>query len=196
MGPEKPGTAGASGGLQPGPDVSVRVAWSADAADIAEVQVRAWRADYAGLLPTELLDALDPEAFTQTWAEALDKPRDARNRVLVALERATVRGFAVTGPGDDPDCDPLADGEVIELSVDAHHTRAGHGSRLLQACADTLRADRFTRAVTWVTSTDDVRRGFFESAGWAPDGAHRELDLHGDGSVRVKQVRLHTDLGS
>jgi hypothetical protein len=32
-------------------------------------------------------------------------------------------------------------------------------------------------------------------AGWAPDGAHRELDLRGDGAVRVKQVRLHTALG-
>ncbi|MGH3444694.1 MAG: GNAT family N-acetyltransferase [Nocardioidaceae bacterium] len=186
--PETPGTPGA------GPDVSVRVAWSADAPAIADVQIGAWREQYAGLLPEDLLEALDPESFTHTWAEALDKPRDARNRVLVALERVTVRGFAVTGPADDPDCDPVIDGEVIELSVAGDHTRAGHGSRLLQACADTLRADRFTRAVTWLTSTDDVRRGFFAEAGWAPDGGHRELDLHGDGSVRVKQVRLHTDL--
>jgi len=73
--------------------------------------------------------------------------------------------------------------------------RHGHGSRLTQACADTLRADRFTTAVTWLTSEDDVRRAFLTQAGWATDGAHRELDLHGDGSVRVKQVRLHTDLG-
>jgi hypothetical protein len=72
--------------------------------------------------------------------------------------------------------------------------RVGHGSRLLQACADTLRADRFVRATTWLNSNDDVRRGFLVSAGWEPDGAHRELDLHGDGAVRVKQVRLHTDV--
>ena len=43
---------------------------------------------------------------------------------------------------------------------------------------------------------DDVRRTFLTEAGWAPDGAHRELDLHGNGTVRVKQVRLHTDLGT
>ena len=61
-------------------------------------------------------------------------------------------------------------------------------------CVDTLRADRFTRATTWLTSTDDARREFLVGSGWAADGAHRELDLHGDGSVRVKQVRLHTDL--
>jgi hypothetical protein len=40
-----------------------------------------------------------------------------------------------------------------------------------------------------------VLRQFLTDAGWAPDGAHRELDLRGDGEVLVKQVRLHTDLG-
>jgi GNAT superfamily N-acetyltransferase len=78
--------------------------------------------------------------------------------------------------------------------VDPAHTRRGHGSRLLQACADTLRADRFGTALTWLTADDDARRRFLTGAGWGADGAHRELDLHGDGSVRVKQVRLHTDL--
>ena len=42
---------------------------------------------------------------------------------------------------------------------------------------------------------DDATRAFLTAAGWAPDGAHRTLDLTGDGSVTLKQVRLHTDLG-
>ena len=128
------------------------------------------------------------------WAASLATPKDARNRVLVALERSTVRGFAVTGPATDPDLDPIAVGEVGELLVDPANTRQGHGSRLVQACADTLRADQFGIAVLWLNSQDDVRRTFLTSAGWAADGAHRELDLYGDGSVLVKQVRLHTDL--
>jgi GNAT superfamily N-acetyltransferase len=176
------------------PDVSVRVAWADDAPAIGAVQVRAWRQEYAGLLPARLLDGLEPERFAETWRAALSRPPDARNRVLVALERNTVRGFAVTGPATDPDADPVAVGQVSELTVDPGHTRHGHGSRLLQACADTLRADRFATAVAWLNASDDSRRGFLTEAGWAPDGAHRELDLHGDGSVRVKQVRLHTDL--
>jgi GNAT superfamily N-acetyltransferase len=175
-------------------DVSVRVGWADDADGIADVQVRAWRAEYADLLPTEVLDAMSPDDFAVAWRESLARPKDARNRVLVALERATVRGLAVTGPCLDPDRDPVADGEIAELTVDPRHTRGGHGSRLLQACADTLRADRFTAAVIWLSSTDDVRRRFLTEAGWAPDGAHRELDLHGDGTVTVKQVRLQTDL--
>lgn len=178
----------------PSADVSVRVAWTADAPAIATVQVAAWRETYAGLLPAEVLDALDAEQFAAQWARSLDKPADARNRVLVALERNDVRGFAVTGPCADPDADPLSDGEIAELVVGADVRGQGHGSRLLQASADTLRQDRFARAVMWLRSGDDATRRFLVEAGWAPDSAHRELDLHADGSVQVKQVRLHTAL--
>jgi ribosomal protein S18 acetylase RimI-like enzyme len=179
---------------RPSADVSVRVGWADDAAALAAVQVRAWQQEYVDLLPAELLEALDPEQMAQAWRASLNRPADARNRVLVALERSTVRGFAVTVPAPDPDLDPVAVGEVAELTVDPDHRGRGHGSRLVQACADTLRADRFRTAVVWLSARDDARRAFLASAGWAPDGAHRELDLHGDGSVRVRQVRLHTDL--
>ena len=90
---------------------------------------------------------------------------------------------------------PFKKDAIVELTVDPDHTREGHGSRLVQASAETLKADRFTHSVIWLASTDDTRRAFLTGAGWDADGAHRELDLHGDGSVRVKQIRLHTDLG-
>jgi ribosomal protein S18 acetylase RimI-like enzyme len=175
-------------------DVSCRVAWADDAPAIAAVQVRAWRASYEGILPGELLDALAADDFAARWRDSLSSPPDARNRVLVSLERNLVTGFAVTGPALDPDADPVADGEISELTVDPHKRRTGHGSRLMQAGIDTLKADRFTRAVTWLAAQDDETRAFLTSAGWAPDGAHRTLDLTGDGSVQVKQVRLHTAL--
>lgn len=183
-------------GGAPSADVSVRVGWADDAPDIAAVQVLAWQHEYAGLLPDDVLAGLDAAAFADAWRSSLRAPADARNRVLVALERSTVRGFAVTAPAADPDLDPVAVGELSELTVDPGRTRHGHGSRLLQACADTLRADRFRTAVAWLNARDDSRRTFLAGAGWAPDGAHRELDLHGDGSVLVKQVRLHTDLSA
>jgi len=176
-------------------DVSCRVAWPDDSAAIAAVQVRAWRASYDGTLPRELLDAMSADDLAEHWHRSLSKPPDARNRVLVALERNLVTGFALTGPSSDPDGDPVADGEITDLTVDPHKRHTGHGSRLMHAAVDTLKADRFTRATTWLAADDDDTRRFLTSAGWAPDGAHRTLDLTGDGSVQVKQVRLHTDLG-
>ena len=80
----------------------------------------------------------------------------------------------------------------MELTVDPGERGKGHGSRLLQAAIDTMRADRFTRAVLWAIASDDALRRFLTDAGWAPDTAHRELDLDGEGTTLVKQVRLHT----
>ena len=175
-------------------DVSCRVAWADDAPAIAGVQVRAWRSSYDGILPADLLAAMDVDGVAADWRGALERPPDARNRVLVALVGNLVTGFAVTGPAVDPDCDPVAVGEVADLTIDPGRRHAGHGSRLMHACVDTLVADRFTRAVTWLAAQDDETRDFLTSAGWAADGAFRTLDLTGDGSVQVKQVRLHTAL--
>ena len=175
----------------PTADVSVRIAWSDDAPAIAAVQTRAWREMYADLLPVAGLE-IDPEA----WRASLARSTDARNRVLVALERNRVVGFALTTPAADPDCDPVTDGELSDLTVDPGERGKGHGSRLLQAAVDTLEADRFTRAVTWALATDDAMREFLTQAGWAPDTAHRELDLDGSGDTTVKQIRLHTALSA
>lgn len=171
-------------------DVSVRIAWAEDASAIAQVQSRSWAEQYADTLGEAA--RLDPQAIAATWHASLTKPADARNRVLVALERNQVVGFAVTIPAADPDCDPLSAGELVELSVDPGSRAQGHGSRLLQSAVDTMVADRFDTAVTWIISTDDRRRRFLTEAGWAIDGAHRELDLDGDGTRTLRQVRLHT----
>jgi GNAT superfamily N-acetyltransferase len=176
----------------PSADVSVRVAWADDAEAIAHVQARAWATSYAGLVPAagELREA----DFAQLWRDALTRPADARHRALVALERNRVVGFAITTPATDPDTDPVTDGELMELTIDEDERGKGHGSRLVQAAVDTLVADRFTRAVTWLVAEDDALRTFLTEAGWAPDGAHRTLDLDGSGTTVVKQIRLHTAL--
>ena len=173
-------------------DVSARLAWPDDASAMARIQVAAWRANYAELIPAAQLDALDPAQLAERWAMTISTPKEARMRVLVALERADVRGFALVHPSYDPDSDQIADGEIGELIIDPEHQREGHGSRLLQAAIDTLTADKFTRAVWWIGSTDDALRRFVSESGWEPDGAHRELAAE-DGRT-VKQIRLHTSL--
>jgi hypothetical protein len=159
-------------------DRSVRVAWADDAPAIAAVQARAWQT-YSELLPSAVVASIDADAFAATWREAIATPPSARHRVLVALERNTVVGFAATAPSDDPDAEP-GDGEVVAFHVDP--------------VADTLRADGFSHARIWLIAGDDAVRGFLEPAGWAADGAHRQLDLTGDGTATLRQLRLQTDL--
>lgn len=165
-------------------DVSVRLAWPDDVAAIATVQQAAWRDAFGDMTTVDVAPA---------WHALLTTPPDARARVLVALEQATLRGVVFVHPCHDPDADQVADGEVGELLVDPGHRGEGHGSRLLQAAMDTLRADGFERARWWVPTTDDALRAFVVGTGWAADGAHREL-ADETGAHTVKQVRLVTSL--
>ena len=175
-------------------DVSARVAWADDAPAIAAVQVRAWRTSYAELLPAEVLDALDADDIADGWREALRRPDDARNRVLVALERNLVTGFVVTGPAGDPDCDPVATGELTDLTVDPHKRGpATAPGSCRQGSTPWWPTGSPTRSPGSPPRTTTLR-AFLTEAGWGPDGAHRTLDLLGDGTTTVKQVRLHTAL--
>ena len=176
----------------PSADVSVRIAWADDAEAISGIQARAWATSYAELVPAA--GGLRPADFAQLWRDALTRPADARHRALVALERNRVVGFAITTPATDPDSDPATDGELMEFTIDEDERGKGHGSRLLQAAVDTMIADRFTRAVAWLIADDDPGRAFLTSAGWAPDSAHRTLDVDGLGTSQVRQIRLHTQL--
>lgn len=172
---------------------SVRLAWPGEAAAVAAVQRRGWAALPAPLSGS-LLDQVDEPAMVQAWTQVLARPADARRRVLVAVgDAARVVGFATTGPCTDVDAEDGVDGEVDQFWVDPPAQRRGHGSRLLNACADTLRADGFTHARWWVLAGDAVLRRFLAAAGWEPDGATRTIGAE-DGTVTIDQVRLHTSL--
>jgi GNAT superfamily N-acetyltransferase len=182
--------------LAPGTsDASVRPAHVGDARAIGAVQLRSWRLGYAGVLPDELLAGLTAQQLAVGWDRAVTAPPTARHTVLVACAGSTVVGLAALGPSADGDASP-ADGEVVALEVDPAHRRAGHGSRLLAAVADTARTRGFTALRVWVPSTDDGRRAFLESAGLRPDGARRRLRAAPDerpdavGDVEVREVRL------
>jgi ribosomal protein S18 acetylase RimI-like enzyme len=175
-------------------DASVRPAVADDADDVADVQAQAWREAYPDVLPRQSLAALGGEAGAARWREAVAEPPSPRHRVLVACAGADVVGFAAFGPGADPDLDASVDAEVHAFVVRSEHARAGHGSRLLTATVEHLRADGFRHVHVWLATRDDALRAFLAGAGWAADGATRSLDLRGDGEVLAQQVRLHTDI--
>ena len=171
---------------------SVRLAWPQEAGTIAELQRRSWDALPDHLAQT-MLAAISLAEMATVWEQMISRPPQARYRVLVAVGAEQLVGFATTLPSSDADADPAEDGEIDQFVIDPPARHLGHGSRLLNACADTLRADGFSRARWWVLGADDALRGFLTVAGWAPDGAHREIGTD-DETVRLKQIRLHTDL--
>ncbi|HET9128058.1 MAG TPA: GNAT family N-acetyltransferase [Propionibacteriaceae bacterium] len=173
---------------------SVRLALPSEAPAVAAIQRRAWLRDPV-LAPVAA--AVDLEAAASAWERAILAPPMAHYRVLVAVQpaaddprRQIVCGFSAFGPSDDPDADD-DDILVAEFVIDPPAQGLGHDGRLLNAVADTARADGYHRLTWWLASTDDGLRAWLTETGWAPDGAHREISTE-DESVRVKQVRLHT----
>ena len=122
-----------------------------------------------------MLGSVSAEEMTEAWHRAITRPPQASYRVLVAVEAGRVVGFASTMPSPDEDGEPGEDGQIEEFVVDPPAQRRGHGSRLLHACADTLRSDGFARARYWVGADDEPLQAFLVAAGWAPDGAQREI---------------------
>ncbi|HEY9291650.1 MAG TPA: GNAT family N-acetyltransferase [Microlunatus sp.] len=174
---------------------SVRLALPSEAATIAAIQRRSWPERLPESISEQMLAQAGLDQMAELWEQAITRPPEARFRVLVAIGDEQVIGFATTTPSPDADAHPKTDGAIDEFVIDRPAQRQGHGSRLLNACADTLRADGFTRALWWLASTDDITRSFLQDAGWAPDGAHREIGTD-DGAHRIKQVRLHTDISA
>ena len=180
-------------------DSSVRAAAPDDADAIAIVQAAAWRSAYADLLPAEVLADLDSPAARDQWRTAVSSPPSPRHRVLVAMSGADLVGFTAFGPAEDPDLVAMVDAELSALSVRPDRLREGHGSRLVNAAADNLRGDGFLHVRVWLAAmggADDRLHAFLSEAGWAEDGASRELDLYGDGRLVVPQVRLHAAIGT
>ena len=172
---------------------SCRLALPAEAERIAAIQRRSWQQLFPTDVAEHVLASVALASMTASWAHAIAKPPLAKFRVLVAIEDGRVVGFAAIGPSDDDDAHPGQDAMVGEFIIDPPAQRQGHGSRLLNAVADTMRADGFRRGTWWVRSTDDPLRRFLDSAGWGPDGGHQTVSTE-DEAASVKMIRMHTAL--
>jgi GNAT superfamily N-acetyltransferase len=178
----------------------VRPARPEDVPEIARIQVATWRVAYRRLLPRHVLDGLDTAAVAASWEAAVTQPPSDRHRVLVAVEQnpetSYVVGFGAFGPADEDHTvpDEILPGTVaaiIELLIEPRWGRRGHGSRLLAAAVDLWREDGMTGALAWVFDQNPPMVKFLTSAGWAPDGNTRALDVE---DMLVPQSRYATAL--
>ena len=175
------------------PAPTVRPATADDAAAIATVRTRGWQSGYAGIMPAAVLDALRPEV-SPSLAHRLTNPRPD-SPCLVAERDGAVVGFVTAGPyriEQHPDVlDPSLGGEIYAIYVDPDHWRSGAGAALLPAAVDRLHAAGLAPVRLWVLTDNARARRFYESYGFAPDGAHEPFTVS-DGT-RVDELRYRLD---
>lgn len=149
---------------------------------IETIRVQGWRTAYRHVYPAEELDALpvDPER----WRSRLHVPPPGWTTV-VCEDEGRVVGFASAGPSRDED----EIGELYAIYVDPGAWSAGAGRALLAEAEQQLAAD-YDAALLWVLEDNPRARGFYERAGWAPDGVRKAEQRLG---VRAPEVRYRKD---
>lgn len=159
----------------------IREATPGDAAAIAELKARAWRAAYAEFMN---LDGLDAVEETADWAEYL-RGIPGEHRLWVSIMDGEVAGFCRTGPAvDDPDLGAAA-GEVYGLYLEPARIGTGLGRSLFAHAVADLEARGHAPVCVYAYVPNTGAIGFYERAGFTRDGVRRL-----DAEIGVREVRL------
>jgi ribosomal protein S18 acetylase RimI-like enzyme len=170
--------------------VALRRAKEVDARPIAEVHVGTWRRAYAGLIPAELLNALDVNRRSEFWGRVIaTTPVD--RRPWVAVVDGEVVGFVSAGESHD-DAAPSTTGEIYAIYVSADCWDRGMGRNLMAHAERDLREHGYHDATLWVLAGNERARTFYENAGWRTDGTARTETM---GGAELPEVRYHRALG-
>ncbi len=169
-------------------EITVRQAVVADAAAIAGVHVRSWQVGYRGIVPDSVLAAQSVAERTGQWAGWLTSGAGPRGEstTLLAQMGASVIGFAaVVAPSPDADLGPRSC-ELAALYVDPDSWRHGVGRRLMHAAMDLGRAQGSDEMSLWVLIENAAARAFYETVGFAADGAANTHARSGEPTLRMR----------
>ncbi|MEV4622899.1 GNAT family N-acetyltransferase [Asanoa sp. NPDC049573] len=161
-----------------------------DAAEVAGVHVRAWQAGYAGIIPKDVLDALDPDTFAarrRQWHGAKEF------ETLVAVDDRAIVGFTTVGQyrnqQDRTDLVPGV-GEVLAIYLEPNRVGTGLGRTLMAAGLAELDDRGFRTVRLWVLEDNTRARRFYEKAGFQPDGERNTYDVVSGGeTLRLPEIR-------
>jgi RimJ/RimL family protein N-acetyltransferase len=152
---------------------SLRHATLSDAPKLAEIHVAAWRAAYADHMPSEFLASMRVEERTAMWQTALSEP--SSRTVTVSVNHADEPvAFCVYGPSRDQDAKDTDIGELIAINVHPSAWRQGHGQDLCRCVLDHAESQRWSAVTLWVLRGNGRARAFYETLGFAPDGAEKQ----------------------
>ena len=135
-----------------------------DADEVARVHVRVWQEAYAGLMPADYLDSLDPAAFAEGWRERLLRPSAGVGDWLARDEHGVV-GITTSGPARDEDAPTRH--ELYAINVLAR----GHGTGVGNALLEHAVGDR--ASYLWVLEGNGRAAAFYRRHGFADDGGRK-----------------------
>lgn len=167
--------------------ILIRPARPADAPAVVALRVDSWRVAYAGVIPSSVLDAMDPNAYQRFQARLRDPEHPFRTRV--AERDGVIAGYTITGPYRGEDVPPGA-GEVLAIYAHPDHWSTGVGRELMSDALTELARLGLAPVLLWVLRDNPRARRFYERAGFRPDGTEQPYTADG---VSVPEVRYRRD---
>jgi GNAT superfamily N-acetyltransferase len=169
--------------------ITLRTAAPRDAEEIVRINTDCWRRAYAGIVPDDVLGAMDVETRSIRVRRRLTEPTP--HETLLATDGGATLGYVLFGPYRDGALLDETAGEIVAIYVDPPHWGTGAG-RLLLTAALTRLADRgWDEVRLWVLEANHSARGFYARLGFRPDGATAGFPVRRtDGSlVELAEVR-------
>lgn len=128
--------------------LTIRIAEPEDAAKIANVQIKTWRAAYADILPKAYIASFTGQPRAIMWARIIER-LSADDVVMVSEnEDGEVVGYVSGGPIRS--VVPGHTAEISSLYVLPGYQNEGHGRRLFMAASNRLAARGLEGLAVWV----------------------------------------------
>lgn len=146
----------------------IRTAQPRDVLDLAELEVRSWRASYDGIFPASELQKMSVARRAMSWTRTIDYP-GYQSVALAAESDDGIVGFLQCGPARGFRNQRL--GEVYSIYVDPDCWGRGVGTALMDTAFDFM-APRFDKTLLWVVRENESARRFYEARGFHPDACN------------------------
>lgn len=147
--------------------MNIRLATTADAAAVAEIQISSWRVAYRGWIPDTTLDALDVSQGADVWAGAIA----AQHTVIVAIRDSSTVGFCALRASRDHDAVPGTVADIPALYVRPQWWRCGVGRALCSYAFATAATAGYSSITLWTLASNRRAIGFYTAVGFVQDGA-------------------------
>lgn len=130
-----------------------------DIEQIVDINIKAWKKEYKGIIDDEILNNLNRQEKIKKWKKSYNK-----GNVIVAEESGTILGYcryddrAVYENTD-------IDSEIIAIYVDCDKLGNGIGRKLVEYVKNDLKNKNKTKMVIWCLEKNQNARKFYEKIG-------------------------------
>jgi len=153
----------------PQPTIEIRQATDADIPAIAHIINEAWKAAYAGIIPSSYLDAIREEDKADRLREGLE--RVSHMRYFVFCKDGSVVGAASLHRARNDDMPDAAEFSFFYFLPEVW--RQGYGTKLLDFLKRESANAGFLRICCWVLEENHRAVSFYESQGLLRDGTRQ-----------------------